>query len=412
MALLLLAVNMHFLFSNSLNPSRHLLQTTFDEDTLHQRDRFNITEFTSATEFDEFFQLTRKIPLIRANQNNTSKLINLPAQLTTIKPFFSLMKHTQIENDISECEMVLSANQWTKWNLVDLCLSSACPFAFLLILNLLIILRISRQRTQALRPGSITERSSRRCTNATASPAHCSSLSARSRLNVRQVTFSLSNLKYSKVRNSKAEKSVTLMLLVTILTFLILRTPISLGHFVQMLVSEETIYSFIEPVTCITAFAVAEILAFGQHATQFYVYITCSARFRQALCRELRLLFLNFKSLILCNLLRHPDVPPAPAIAIEGNTRRPTLSAQRQLYGEQSTNSYPTACRHEFQWADRHLLVCRLCSTRRPVHHPSCIHHRDENRFTCECMSLERPAHIVVHLSDHFAPIFGISYRS
>ena len=87
----------------------------------------------------------------------------------------------------------------------------------------------------------------------------------------------------------KAEKSVTLMLLVTTFAFLLMCTPIAVCHSLQTLLTEEKLFVLIEPVTCMAAFAVAEMLAFGQHAIQFYVYFACSARFRQAILWQFHL---------------------------------------------------------------------------------------------------------------------------
>ena len=85
--------------------------------------------------------------------------------------------------------------------------------------------------------------------------------------------------------NSRAELRVTLMLFVTALTFLVLTTPISVGHVVNTLL-EETVHMMMNQSAFITLFAIADLLAFAQHASQFYVCFVCSFCFRQALRRQ------------------------------------------------------------------------------------------------------------------------------
>ena len=417
MALLLLMINMHFLFSSTTKHLHQPLITPFYKEQSYQNEPHNLTECVPNIKIVN--NLAKITSQKASNISNICISISFQNQSSTsnISRVLS-MKHSQNSGtEVSGCEIMLAGNQWTAWNLMDLCLSSASPFAFLLIFNLSIILRVTRQKAFASRLGSVSY-STVRFTNAPANAATSKLKNENQINNKREVTFSFSKLNSTCIRNSKAERSITLMLLVTTLAFLILRTPISLGNLTQMLVSEERLYLFIEPVTCMAAFAVAEILAFGQHATQFYVYFVCSARFRHALCRQLRLIFTNLIKLFPRHSLKLPDELSAPAPAPKAENREPTLPALHPLYqysgGKCAYSTLPTQCRHEYQWEDRYLLVCRLCFARRPVHHPSCVYHRDESRFACECMSptLQRPAHIVVHLRDHFAPLFGMAYRS
>ena len=409
---MLLYVNVHFLFSTK--HSIHQPKMQLNEDLHNGNDTIEISS-------SEFIQLESRSSTITKNQINISKSKSLPFIQTTNKPNLSTVittKQFQSSSELSECEVALAGSQWTAWNLVDLCLSSAVPFILLVILNALIIWQVFRQRKLPSSPGSVSERSSRNATNTI--PAATPFISG-SRINTRySVTFNMSNSNSNRIRNSKAERSVTLMLLFTTLAFLLLRTPISFGHFVQMLLSEEILFKFIKPIICMAAFAVAEILAFGQQAIQFYIYFACSASFRQALRRELRLVFHHLVRLIprhsLHSLIpsatppQHSNLqPPAPATAPDVLYRVQELSSQL-LYREAISNS--SSCRHELQWEDRHILVCRLCLTHRLVHHPSCVHYRAETSSTCECLSLNRPAHIVVPLKDYFPPNFGIAYRN
>lgn len=417
-ALVLISVNTHFLFFSSTKRSPNQLLPIEAQDLLESDAQIYVVKSVS-----DGILIQLENQTIDSNLNVIPKHLSLPFQ-STKTPSLSPMKYLQMgSSEISGCELLLAGSQWATWNLVDLCLSSAGPFLFILILNILIVLNVYRQKRQGLRPAPVFSQSSRNATKA-AITATSTRLDVGSRSNCRNtVTFSLSNSKSNRIRKSKAELSVTLMLLFTTLAFLLLRTPISFGHIIQMLVSEEKLFTFIEPVTFMAAFALAEILAFGQHASQFYIYFACSARFRQALRREFRLIFQHVVG--LARRFRHRDrhstqsqdesqAPAAEASALVP-VREPTLSAQRPQNCIQSlTNKNLNECRHEFEWASRHLLICRICFSHRLVHHPSCVHYRDDNRLNCECLSpsLERPAHIVIHLRDHFTPIFGMTYRS
>lgn len=159
------------------------------------------------------------------------------------------------------------------------------------------------------------------------------------------------------------------------------------------------------------AFAVAEMLAYGQHATQFYLYFVCSARFRQALCRKFRI-----ASSFICRLIFQESVASA-----EAEPRRPANQIQlrmqtlrsprlRHVYRFSSSSNH---CQHQFLWANPHLLVCRVCNTPRLVHHPSCVHFHEENRVNCECLgwAREHPPHIIVHLGAQRSPLNRVTYR-
>ena len=75
------------------------------------------------------------------------------------------------------------------------------------------------------------------------------------------------------------------MLFVSALTSLVLTAPISVGHLVHTLQLKWT-EELMEQSTFMTCFAIADLLAFVQHASQFYVCFACSLCFRQALRRQ------------------------------------------------------------------------------------------------------------------------------
>ena len=407
------------MFFNIRKHSLDLPRTPVDEDSHNGIDHYNLIEFTSVPIIDDkIFQLTNRTQLIASNQTNrtnTSRTMMVSNQpFNGSNPGFSSKseKHTQIGAEPSECELILAGIQWTSWNLIDLCLSSIGPFTFLTILNIFIILHVFQQSRVTSRPGSDSQRNSRRPTSATVASNLLNEINI---INSRHVNLSYYNTKSNRKRNSKAERSVTLMLLVTTLAFLVMRTPISVGHFVQMLLSEEKLFAIIEPLSCMATFAIAEIFAFGQHAVQFYVYFACSARFRQALCRELRLILHRLSCLSSRRSPHAPDQHASPMVA-ELQIHEPIRPTQRQLDVESYANNFNShrTCQHKFRWANRNLLVCRLCFSHRLLHNPSCVHYRDERRFYCECLSppLNRQDHFVVHLRDYFPPIFEIAYRS
>lgn len=153
-------------------------------------------------------------------------------------------------NETSNCEAVLAGSQWTLWNLCDLVLSSLLPFAFIFAFNVAIIVRISRIRKRRnTRPESIVliNRNRVRLTV---------TLEGEPQL----VHSPLIRQKKQKARknataatDSRAEWSVTGMLLVTTFMFLAMRTPIVAGHSLQMLISEEKLFEFVHPVICMGA---------------------------------------------------------------------------------------------------------------------------------------------------------------
>ena len=309
--------------------------------------------------------------------------------------------------DHAECEAALAKSQWTLWNLLDLALSSLGPFVIILALNLAIILRISTQNRYATHHGphrAVLRDEARELL----------ALECESQL-VQRLLLSRAQTERTKAaKDSIAERSVTYLLLLTTATFVVMRTPIVVGHLLQMMFTEERLFNLVEPVTCMAAFAVAEVLAFGEHAIQFYVNFACSARFRQALFRHLRtsiyrlgLLFTRFAQRPPILEETHPIPlgflsPSSPWQTPHSPWRSPTVP--------RSSTQTSAQCQHAFTWIDPHILMCRLCLHVRVVHHPSCHHFRDEQRLECECLmsSIEHPAHLVVHLGDRQSPFFGL----
>ena len=325
----------------------------------------------------------------RLSLSNMKVLINLSSASVTSpnRPEVGKRKNEivryEITSEQSECEKALEESKWAISNLVDLVLSSLGPFAIMFALNVAIILRFSnRNRSIKTRQGPIVFRDGVKVVLTPRSePQH-----------TRGYNYHLTKNQVEAASESKAEKSVTLMLLVTTFAFLVMRTPIAVGHSLQMLLTEEKLFALIEPVTCMAAFAVAEMLAFGQHAIQFYVYLACSARFRQALLRQ-------FNSAInrLCRFfsrlyIRPPDPQAGNVIPLEQH-RDPA-----------------NTCHHTFTWINSHILMCRLCLHERVVHHPSCPYFREEHRIECECLlsSVQHQAHLVFHLGDCQSPILGL----
>ena len=340
-------------------------------------------------------------PLINSHQFPFREIDNMS------KPFRSRTQENERVSEYVGCETALAGNEWMLCNFIDLFLSSAGPFGFLLPLNLSIIIQVSKQRRTSSRLASIGVRES---VNA-AKRGHPTGHSVSTRIqevgsnSIRTIRNTISAL---ADRDAIAERSVTLMLLMTTFTFLVMRTPIAVGHSVQMLLIknlESIKKSFM--VICMVAFAVAEMLAYGQHATLFYVYLVCSARFRQALCQQFRQVPAFIERFVNRGSESSTEIPQRPAIRLRSlNPHHPTPIANR-------SSSSHSLCPHHFLWAGQHLLVCRLCYAHRLVHHPSCVHFREENRFNCECRRLPRghPAHIVVHLGDQHNPFFGMAYH-
>ena len=286
----------------------------------------------------------------------------------------------------AECEVALAQSHWLLWNLVDLVLSSLGPSTIIFALNIGIIVRISTQsrnaaearRAPLVRPDGASD-----------VPTPNAELQPQRRA----------------AKASRAERSVTQMLLATSFAFLAMRTPILVGHSLQMFLNRELLEAFVEIDTCMALFAAAEMLAFGQHAVQFYVYVACSARFRQALLTQPIKFLRGIGRLLFCRTATRSQVP---------NTSNDIPLAHRRA---QLNRLYPMSlsnftlnserCRHVFICIDPHVLMCCRCLTERVLHHPSCPHSRDEQRFECECLmsAVERPAHLVVHISDRQSAI-------
>ena len=243
-------------------------------------------------------------------------------------------------------------------------------------------------------------------------------------------------------RNTHAERRVSLMLFVTALTFLVLTAPASVGQLVSTLLHEDTVERMINQSAFNTLFAVSELLAFAQHASQFYVCFACSFCFRQALRRQLVRLAVRIDRL----LPSYTSVAPyslrglAGRSELAGRSNAPSaLFSQRHIQQEQlqlqssdrnlinadleeninfsnfhtrhHTCTKPIAAKrtnherqpkhranptpkgtapcakHEFLWAGPSLLVCRHCRTLRLVHHPTCANFKDERKLSCSCLT-------------------------
>ena len=389
MGLVLLLVNIHFLFFREAETS--VFQTSETKTNLFFSSEAHLLKNDSIQE-QELMEINEV--LLHSNLpvssmqiliNLTSAPVSSPNQSDVLKDENEFMWYA-INSESSNCEAAIAGSHWTFWNLIDLVLSSLSPFAIILTLNVAIIIRIStRSRSTNTRQGPMLRDGVRVVLAIASEPQHMGEY----HLSKDQVA----------VNNLKAERSVTLMLLLTTFAFVVMRTPIAVGHSLQMLLTEEKLFELIEPATCMTAFAVAEMLAFGQHAIQFYVYFACSARFRQVLLRQLDL-FVHRWGLLLNRLaIRMPDFETANVIPLT-RYRQPNL----QLYSA-SPASRPQRfdrCHHAFIWIGPHVLMCRCCLKKRVVHHPSCLYFREEQRFECECLdaSIEHPPHIVVHLGD------------
>ena len=391
--LVMLLININFIFFRQ-RYSRDLTSsqiTNFFSSNGTVQLRINSSEYGEFNVINEFwFQASASTNIII----NLTHAIAMPNQSKVKNDENGLSRYeTIIEN--TECEAEFAGIQWTLWNLVDLIVSSLGPFAIILALNLAIIIRISaRNRTTYTHQNPIVLRDGVRVALSPESePQH-----------MRDYILSRDQV---AANNSKAERSVTLMLLVTTFAFVVMRSPIAVGHSLQMLLTEEKLFALIEPVTCMAAFAVAEMLAFGQHAIQFYVYFACSARFRQALLRQ-------FDSVLnrLGRFFTRLDTrPPDPEIRNTHSLEQHRLPASCQY--PEVFRRWPHSsgeCHHAFMWIDPHVLLCRRCLLERVVHHPSCAHFREEQRFECECLlsSVEHPAHLVVHLGDRQSPFFGL----
>ena len=377
MGLVLLLVNIHFLFFRETNTS--VFQTSATKPNLFLSSEAHLLKNNSIQEH-EIMEI--KEVLLHSNLPLSSShiLINLTnARVSSLNHSDILKRGNEsmlyaIKSESSNCKAAIAGSQWTFWNLVDHVLSSLGPFAIIFALNLAIIIRISART----RP-----------------------------VNARQGFIVSTKNQVAATSDSNAERSVTLMLLVTTFAFVVMRSPIAVGHSLQMLLTEEKLFALIEPVTCMAAFAVAEMLAFGHHAIQFYVYFACSARFRQTLHRQLDLFVHRFELLLFRLAIRTPNFETAKEIPL-APYRQPNL--QYHCVSPISRPQRFDCCHHAFMWIGQHVLMCRCCLKKRVVHHPSCLYFRDEQRFECECLdaSIERPAHIVVHLGDRQIPFVNI----
>ena len=189
------------------------------------------------------------------------------------------------------------------------------------------------------------------------------------------------------LRNSHAERRVSLMLCITAFTFLVFTAPIAVNHVVHTLLLEEALHKMWSQRAFMTLFAISDLLAFMQHASQFYVCYSSSFCFRQALRRQFgrvrtrinRLLHLN-KSLTptppLDEFQRRSHVPPINHMnnhMSSGNKRskhatRNHFVASRQnemLHLEQRAihqpETIPRCETHVFLSVGQGLLMCRYC---------------------------------------------------
>ena len=78
---------------------------------------------------------------------------------------------------------------------------------------------------------------------------------------------------------------LTLILLVPSVAFLVLTLPISAGHAVQWIVGELNMFQAVAPEVFMMLFAIAELLAYSQHALNFYLCVLTSGSFRKATWR-------------------------------------------------------------------------------------------------------------------------------
>ena len=78
---------------------------------------------------------------------------------------------------------------------------------------------------------------------------------------------------------------LTLVLLVPSVAFLVLTLPISSGHAVQWIIGEQNMFQAVAPEVFMMLFAIAELLAYSQHALNFYLCVLTSGSFRRATWR-------------------------------------------------------------------------------------------------------------------------------
>ena len=398
MGLVLLLLNIYFIFIPLADKS--VIQ---ENESKYEYNLSLITtnEFEMESSYKEMLENTRILINLTDDTASTPNQFEAETQKNLVGTY-------QKVGERSECEAALEKSHWIVWNLIDLALSSLGPFLIIFAINIAIIIAISTHNRHVARQRPIVLSDNERVSRTLEEGPQ-----------LEQGLFhSGDQAKRAKMASdANAEKAVTRMLLLTTLTFVVLCTPIVAGHSLQMLLTEDTLFSLMEPATCMTVFAVAEMLSFGQHAVQFYVYLTCSARFRQALLRQLDSLIHRLGSLRFHHVThahRLPSPYPETNHSIPLGFLSPTspwhVPAQYDLVRPCSTTQNSTQCHHAFVWIDPHILMCRLCLHERVVHHPSCHNFRDEQRFECECLlsSIEHPAHLVVHLGDQQSPFFGL----
>ena len=144
-------------------------------------------------------------------------------------------------------------------------------------------------------------------------------------------------------RNTHAERRVSLMLFVTALTFLMMTAPVSVSHLVNTLLLEETVHKIMNQSGFMALFAIADLLAYAQHASQFYMCFACSLCFRQALRRQFARVVTRIKRLLPLN----KSEAPMPLFGEPQRRLRAPLThnfhwhlqqEQRQLHVQQDQN--------------------------------------------------------------------------
>ena len=184
-------------------------------------------------------------------------------------------------------------------------------------------------------------------------------------------------------RNTRAELRVSLMLFVSALAFLMLTAPFSVCYLVHTLLLE-WIEDLLNQSAFMTLFAIADLLAFVQHASQFYVCFACSFCFRQALRRQVVRLATRIGHI----LPFHNPVAPMMRVKLEGRfvpMRRLRLpqahSFQRHILGQREQQFELRQMDSNFHLHSRHLRF----STRRQ--HPN------------KDLQLERRTNLMSHIS-------------
>lgn len=264
MGLLLLLVNSNFIFLREtdpfvsqpaasstnnntfpLNMARHMLNVDSEKRELSGFNDTNERASTSSTPVslnwsrDSDTPASPNVHVLEVTEFAKSEIAN------------SSIRHETM-SERSECEAAFARSQWLLWNLIDLALSSMCPFAIIFVLNISIILRIStNSRLAAARRGGGTH--GLHDGSGVALNFDCDSQRVQILRPPNDLVNQTEKTLVTRDSNSKAERSVTLMLLVTTFAFVLMRTPIAVGHSLQMLLTEEKLFALIEPVTCMGA---------------------------------------------------------------------------------------------------------------------------------------------------------------